>query len=182
MYQDHQHFLQHLLQLLLQEIASKALVTSPSGAAPWLYLRCRLVCHSDLRVTLSTAGHGSQNAGADQRCLGISWHPWVWAGWVMSRGRDESLMCTEYATIFFCQKPGFYSFNGRSVQIGAYFGDGSDQDFALVVWLWQKLFPGRGFYFNVAFALGSLLWGYASQNPPAGLGFRQCFFLASWQN
>eukprot|EP00435_Cladocopium_sp_Y103_P013840 s3477_g3.t1 len=35
----------------------------------------------------------------------------------------------------------------------------------------------NGLNFNVAFALGSFAWGYASQNPPAGLGFTRCFFL-----
>ena len=38
----------------------------------------------------------------------------------------------------------------------------------------------RGLYFNVAFAVGSLAWGHALPNPPAGLGFTRCFFLVTW--
>ncbi|CAE7701401.1 FH18 [Symbiodinium sp. CCMP2592] len=34
-----------------------------------------------------------------------------------------------------------------------------------------------GVYFNVAFAIGSLIWGFISQLPPAGLGFRRSFLL-----
>ncbi|CAJ1365383.1 unnamed protein product [Effrenium voratum] len=35
----------------------------------------------------------------------------------------------------------------------------------------------NGLYFNVAFAVGSLLWGYWSQMPPAGFGFKRCFLI-----
>ncbi|CAK9008826.1 unnamed protein product [Durusdinium trenchii] len=35
----------------------------------------------------------------------------------------------------------------------------------------------NGLYFNVAAALGSYFWGCASQKPPAGLGFTNCFIL-----
>ncbi|CAE7242532.1 cscB [Symbiodinium pilosum] len=37
-----------------------------------------------------------------------------------------------------------------------------------------------GIYFNVAFAAGSLIWGFVSQLPPAGIGFRRSFLLATW--
>jgi len=34
-----------------------------------------------------------------------------------------------------------------------------------------------GVYFNVAFAMGSFMWGFISQAPPLGLGFRRAFVL-----
>lgn len=35
----------------------------------------------------------------------------------------------------------------------------------------------NGLYFNIAFAAGSLIWGFLVARPPHGLGFTRCFYL-----